>query len=181
MHQPFLNQLWAIDANWRHIRNARCRQLTPNGIKAVFFQYFVHSTRLLRSTVAVKKMVTLLFHSAPFRRHYTVHASRTVSVPYARVHNKLGVVFRCAKKEGQLVDSPTRINSFILLWSSKLFWGSLLLPLFDFERVLRLRLDWVCMKSAIDDRSTLHCQSTLIASKCNRLDGVMLLLAFLGS
>ena len=51
----------------------------------------------------------------------------------------LGVIFR--KKEGQLVDSPTRIDSFILLWSSKLFWDSSLLPLFDFERVLRSRLD----------------------------------------
>ena len=45
--------------------------------------------------------------------------------------------FDVQKKKGQLVDSPTRIDSFILLWSSKLFWGSLLLPLFDFERVLR--------------------------------------------
>ena len=49
------------------------------------------------------------------------------------------------KKEGQHVDSPTRIDlcSFILLWSSKLFWGGSLLSLFDFELVLRLRLDWV--------------------------------------
>ena len=44
------NQLWAIDANWRHIRNVRYRRLTPNGVKAVFFAFFVHSARLLRST-----------------------------------------------------------------------------------------------------------------------------------
>ena len=46
-------------------------------------------------------------------------------------------------QEGQLVDSPTRIDSFILLWSSKLFWGTSLLLLFNLERVLRSRLDWV--------------------------------------
>ena len=46
---PF-NRLWAIDANWRHIRNVRYRRLTPNGVKAVFFAFFVHSARLLRST-----------------------------------------------------------------------------------------------------------------------------------
>ena len=37
------------------------------------------------------------------------------------------------------------------------------------------------LKSAIDDRSTLCRQSTLITSKCNRLDRAMLLLAFLDS
>ena len=47
---PVLNRLWAIDANWRHIRNVRYRRLTPNGVKAVFFAFFVHSARLLRST-----------------------------------------------------------------------------------------------------------------------------------
>ena len=45
-----VNRLWAIDANWRHIRNVRYRRLTPNGVKAVFFAFFVHSARLLRST-----------------------------------------------------------------------------------------------------------------------------------
>ena len=57
-HRPLLgklislniNRLWAIDANWRHIRNVRYRRLTPNGVKAVFFAFFVHSARLLRST-----------------------------------------------------------------------------------------------------------------------------------
>ena len=44
------NRLWAIDANWRHIHNVRYRRLTPNGVKAVFFVFFVHSARLLRST-----------------------------------------------------------------------------------------------------------------------------------
>ena len=39
------------------------------------------------STVAVKKTVTLPFCSVPFRRRCTVHASRTISVPYAHVHN----------------------------------------------------------------------------------------------
>ena len=46
----FFNRLWAIDANWRHIRNVRYRRLTPNGVKAVFFAFFVHSARRLRST-----------------------------------------------------------------------------------------------------------------------------------
>ena len=36
-----------------------------------------------------------------------------------------------------------RIDSLILPRSSKLFWGSSLPLLFDFERVLRSRLDWV--------------------------------------
>ena len=44
------SRLWAIDANWRHIRNVCYRRLTPNGVKAVFFAFFVHSARLLRST-----------------------------------------------------------------------------------------------------------------------------------
>jgi hypothetical protein len=37
------------------------------------------------------------------------------------------------------------------------------------------------LKSAIDNRSTSHCQSTLITSKCDRLARAMLLLAFLDS
>ena len=37
------------------------------------------------------------------------------------------------KMKVQLIHSPTGINSFILLRSSKLFWGSSLLPVFDFE------------------------------------------------
>ena len=40
----------AIDANWRHIRNVCYGRLTPNGVKFTFFPFFVHSTRLLRST-----------------------------------------------------------------------------------------------------------------------------------
>ena len=52
------------------------------------------------------------------------------------------------KKEGQLVNLPTRINSFIL-WSSKLFWGSSLLLLFGFEWVLRSTLE-VCYRRSID-------------------------------
>ena len=50
MYIPHLNRLWAIDANWRHIRNVRYGRLTPIGVKAVFFAFFVHSARLLRST-----------------------------------------------------------------------------------------------------------------------------------
>ena len=42
--------LTVIDANWRHIRNVRYGRLTPNGVKANFFPFFVHSARLLRST-----------------------------------------------------------------------------------------------------------------------------------
>ena len=45
-----INRLWAIDANWCHILNVCYRQLTPNGVKAIFFAFFVHSARLLRST-----------------------------------------------------------------------------------------------------------------------------------
>jgi hypothetical protein len=80
------------------------------------------------------------------------------------------------KMKGQLFHSPTRIDSFILPWSSKLFWSCSLLPLFFFEWVLRSRLE-----SAIDDWSISSCQSTLITSKCDRLARAMLLLAFLGS
>ena len=39
------------------------------------------------STVAVKKTVTLPFHSILFRRCCTFHTSRTISVPHAHVHN----------------------------------------------------------------------------------------------
>ena len=44
------NRLWAIDTSWHHIRNVHYGQLTPNGVKAAFFPFFVHSARLLRST-----------------------------------------------------------------------------------------------------------------------------------
>ena len=44
------------------------------------------------------------------------------------------------KIKGPLIHSPT---SSILRQSSKLFWGSSLMPLFDFEKVLQSRLDWV--------------------------------------
>ena len=89
--------------------------------------------------------------------------------------------FDMQKKEGQLVDSPTRIDSFMLLWSSELFWVTSLLLLFDFFRFLassaiNARLG---LKSAIDDQSILRCQSTLIASKCHRLDRAMLFFGFL--
>ena len=83
----------------------------------------------------------------------------------------------CKKMKGQLVHSLIRIDSFILLQSSKLFWGSSLLW-FWVSSAIEARLG---LKSAIDNWSTLHCQSTLITSKCDRLDRVMLLLAFLGS
>ena len=89
-----------------------------------------------------QKTVTLPFCSAPFRRRCTVHASCIFRM-HACIISNWAWSFDVQKKEGQLVDSPTRINSFILLWSSKLFWGSSLLPLFDFERILRSRLDWV--------------------------------------
>ena len=42
-----LNRLWAIDANWHHVCYGR---LTPNGVKAAFFLYFMLSTRILHST-----------------------------------------------------------------------------------------------------------------------------------
>ena len=45
-----VNRLWAIDANWCHIHSVRYGRLTPNGVKADLFQFFVHSARLLRST-----------------------------------------------------------------------------------------------------------------------------------
>ena len=44
--------------------------------------------------------------------------------------------------ESHLICSPTRIDSFILPSSSKVFWGSALLLFFDYWRVLRSRLDW---------------------------------------
>ena len=77
------------------------------------------------------------------------------------------------KMKGQLVHSLTRIDIFILPWSSKLFWSSSLLSLFDFKRVLRSRLE-VCCRWLIE-------LALPIDSKCNRLAGVMLLLAFLDS
>ena len=43
-----VNRLWAIDANRRRLRNVW--QLMPNGVKADFYPFFVHSARLLRST-----------------------------------------------------------------------------------------------------------------------------------
>ena len=85
----------------------------------------------------------------------------------------MGVVCRRVKAESQLVHSPSRMDSFILPLSSKVFWGSALLPLFDLGWILRSRLD--CY------RSTSHCQSTLIASKCDYLDRSMFLLTFLVS
>ena len=45
-----IDQLWAIDANWRRIYNVRYGRLMPNGVKAAFFPYFAHSARLLHST-----------------------------------------------------------------------------------------------------------------------------------
>ena len=85
------------------------------------------------------------------------------------------------KLESQLVRSPSRIDSFILPPSSKVFWGSAPLPLFDFGQVLRSRLDWDRSLLLTNDRSTSRCQSTLIASKCDRLNTSTLLLAFLVS
>ena len=42
-----INQLWAIDTNWRRLHYG---QLMPNGIKTAFFPFFMHSARLLRSS-----------------------------------------------------------------------------------------------------------------------------------
>ena len=80
--------------------------------------------------------------SFPFRMH-----------AYAWIISNWAWSFNVQKKKGQFVDSPTRIDSFILLWSSKLFWGSILPPLFDFERVLQSRLDWVWSLLSMIDRS----------------------------
>ena len=45
-----VNQLWAIDANWRHnIRNVRYGRLTPDGVKAAFSPFLVLSVRILCS------------------------------------------------------------------------------------------------------------------------------------
>ena len=87
--------------------------------------------------------------------------------------------FDMQKNERPARSLPTRIDNFLLLQSSKLFWGSSLLPLFNFERVLRLRLDWVWSPLWTIDRPRVA--NRLIASKCDRLDRAMLLLAFLGS
>ena len=85
----------------------------------------------------------------------------------------MGVLCRSVNMESQLVCSPTRIDSFILPSSSKVFWGSALLPFFDFGWVLQLRLNW--------DRNQLSTWRCQIASKYDHLDRVMLLLAFLDS
>ena len=63
--------------------------------------------------------------------------------------------FDVQKKEGQLVDSPTRIDSFILLWSSKLFWGKQFTTAalrFWVSSAIEAQLGSTC-KSAIDDWS----------------------------
>ena len=100
-----------------------------------------------------KKTVTFLFHSA----HPDGIALFMIAVPFpfhmhAYTISNWVWSFNVQKMKGQLVHSPTRIDSFILPWSSKLFWGSSLLPLFDFERVLQLRLDWVWSPLSTIDR-----------------------------
>ena len=85
----------------------------------------------------------------------------------------MDVVFRHVKMESQLVRSPTRIDTFILLPSSKVFCAALW---FWASSVIEARLGSMY---AINNRLTWQCQSTLIASKCDRLDRTMLLLAFL--
>jgi hypothetical protein len=80
--------------------------------------------------------------------------------------------------KGQLVHSPTRINIYcygLLNCSGAVHYcrSSILSEFCDRGST--------GLKSAIDDRSTSHCRSTLIAFKCNRLARVMLLLAFLDS
>ena len=104
------------------------------------------SSRVKACTAAAKqqqqqqqKPVMFLFRSVPSRWCRTVHASRSI-----HMHVQLAitsVVFQSVKMESLLVRSPTRIDSFILLPSSKVFWGSALLLLFDFGRVLRWRLN----------------------------------------
>ena len=79
--------------------------------------------------------------------------------------------------ECQFVCFPTGIDSFILPWSSKFFWGSVLLQLW-LSPAVESRLG---SKSAIDDWLTSCCLSTPIASKCDHLDRAMFLLAFLDS
>ena len=65
------NRLWAIDANWRHIRNIRYGRLTPNGVKAAFSPFFVLSDRILRSTSGL--------WLATNRRYSVVASGRTIS------------------------------------------------------------------------------------------------------
>ena len=55
------------------------------------------------------------------------------------------------KMKSQLICLPSRINSFILPRSSKVFWGSALLQLFDFEQLSSMIKAWLGAKSAIDD------------------------------
>ena len=82
-------------------------------------------------------------------------------------------------QKNEIIHSPT-IDSFLLQPSSKLFWGSShnCCSLIWTSFVIKTRLD---LKFAIDDWSSLHCQSTLITSKCHHLDRAMLRLAFSGS
>ena len=53
--------------------------------------------------------------------------------------NTLGVSYW---RQSKLVRLLTGIDTFTLPWSSKLCWDTVLLPLIDFERVLRSPLDW---------------------------------------
>ena len=85
----------------------------------------------------------------------------------------------CKKMKGQLVHSPTRIDSFLLLQSPKLLWGSLLLPLFDFEQVLWSRLNWVWSPLSTINRSRV---ANWLRSPPNAIAWIeWCFLAFLGS
>ena len=89
----------------------------------------------------------------------------------------------CKKMKGQLVHLQTRIDSFILPWSSKLFcMGQFTTAALRFWASSAIKA-WLDLKSPINKQSISRCQSTLIASKCDHLDRsrVMLLLGFLGS
>ena len=113
--------------------------------------------------VAVKKRWH--FRSVPPHHGITpfeIHIRHTV-----RMHVQLGrgLNSMCKRMKTKLAHSPTRVG------------------LLNFSGVVHYCSSLILteLKSGIDNRSTSHCQLTVIAFKCNHLDRAMLLLAFLGS
>jgi hypothetical protein len=121
---------------------------------ATCFQSLSCACKSLAShTVGGIKTVTFTFRTVPSKRNTSVPF--TVPFPFRtrkRLINTLGVSYRRVKNQSR---SSTRIDVFILLRSSQLHWVTVLLPLFDFERVLRSPLDCEQILLSKTDRSTI--------------------------
>ena len=121
-------------------------QTSKTGCCNVLVHYYMYNTIRYKHTQKLPGKHLSLLKSSTSLCRYRPTASRTVSIPYAYICVQLVLgcgLPMCKEMKGQLVHSPTRIDSFILPRSSKLFWSSSLLSLFVFEWVLWSRLDWV--------------------------------------